>query len=1445
MNNKKGFSLIELIGVIMILAILLIIAVPNVIRYINKGKISYYVSLERELNTAGANYMEDYRVLLPKEVGHVRVVTIEELVSNKYIDEIKDEKGNSCTGKVVIEKTKKDGFEYKTCLICGEDGKYYQSDTSVCGMDETGNQYADSGEYEIITDRDLYEVEQFATFTSDIPNAKVYKNGELVLSGLKGEPDKVDTTSIGQKQIVYYYHGVTKKVKVVIKDSTAPSAVSVVLRYGSSKGKLYKEGWSNVALYAKYKAIDYSGKGITGSGIDYYEVSSNKDDPNSWKKLTGSSEILKTEGVYNRYVRAIDKEGNVGPITTFKVEIDTIAPTCTWSGESTDWIREGSRTIVATCHDDPTNGEVTSGCTAPSQTKSWTYENSIKTDHLSHFMHDNAGNFTDCNKVTNIYIDKTPPTITPKANPKELNDNVPADVSFDLKNNLNTSDGHSGIDTTTLTCDKENQHRCAYDVTCTVKDIAGNSNSTTFRVQHIYNDVTKPARCSRPVEYCESRADANNCCDWAWDNGCAWSGGACAPSQYCVRDGGGDHCCGHGTTTEEYDCTTYTCISSKPATHNASRHICVHNCGLLCNEKLTPLTSGIVESRSIKVTTGNPSANLKYRVVVNSDPSKNIEWAPISNNGIIKLSYEATQELPTEVYVKDFSTSCDEVSYIETGIDKTKPTKPIVTLKKDSAEGVLYDGSWYKGNIYAEFSSTDNASGIDHYEVSTDNKVWSSLTENNILIEREGNNNWYVRVIDKVGNISESEIFVTKVDKTPPEVELEEPIVSTSRIMIPYTATDADSGVASTTLVYGLTTDYGETATNENGEFKWNARSGKLYYYKITATDVAGNTKEITGDVRGGEFPPITITGNPDKDKWTTSRTVTIEGESEFAQLQYMVIYTSTPEKNVNDWTNIESGKQLVFDEMTTSSNPITISARFKDGDDYSTVTTYIETKIDTTKPLVNTGQPQATSNSTTIPLVVSDPESGIEKTICKYGTTENGFNVATVETTTNTCTFTNLDKDPTYYYKIITYNNAGLERFMYLFEYTHEPQTFNAEVSGMYKIEAYGAGGSGGARQPGRGSLAEANALLTPGTNMYVYVGATANLYNGGGVGGGNTKMDTSICGSSVSSVRSTNGSGATDIRMELSEASDGWSGNNTLLSRLVTAGGGGGARRTVGRSFNGATALNVCNELITLGGEGTPLSNDTLGQGSSDTWSTSALTNTGDRGWSVSGGGGGGYYGGKTTGVNVSRQYEGLYCNYNNDCSPCNCGSRWGFLSVNNNRMVGAEIHAYAGTSYIKNGYTYGNRIFTFTNQRTQADVNNGNGYLKIIEDDVVNSCTPIFGNITITPIYDTDISSIFGTNDAENTYAKKATIGIASSTGTNKLEYKVGIDDSWHEYTTPFTVTENVTIYARETDCDTISNASSLDITGIYIPANQVSHESGTVQSVFDDIYERLGE
>ena len=158
MKNKKGFTLIELLAVILLVAILLWLSVPTVVKYMKKGTKAYYHSLESEIKTAGVDYLETYRSLLPQNIGHVKVIELDELVDNKYIDKVVDEKGNSCTGKVTVEKIKTDSYDYYVCLKCGE---YYESKSEDCNRNtEEDNYYEDSGDYRIEVDQDRYEVNQ-------------------------------------------------------------------------------------------------------------------------------------------------------------------------------------------------------------------------------------------------------------------------------------------------------------------------------------------------------------------------------------------------------------------------------------------------------------------------------------------------------------------------------------------------------------------------------------------------------------------------------------------------------------------------------------------------------------------------------------------------------------------------------------------------------------------------------------------------------------------------------------------------------------------------------------------------------------------------------------------------------------------------------------------------------------------------------------------------------------------------------------------------------------------------------------------------------------------------------------------------------------------------------------------------------------------------------------
>jgi len=137
-NNEKGFSLIELLAVIVILGLLVAIAIPLVSRQLNKFREDYYSKLETSIKTAAQDYVSDKRYIKPTKLLHPLIVKVETLEDEKYIDEVKDYLGNSCDNNatsysyVIVVKTGEKTYDYQTCLKCSEDD--YFTDTS--GEDE-------------------------------------------------------------------------------------------------------------------------------------------------------------------------------------------------------------------------------------------------------------------------------------------------------------------------------------------------------------------------------------------------------------------------------------------------------------------------------------------------------------------------------------------------------------------------------------------------------------------------------------------------------------------------------------------------------------------------------------------------------------------------------------------------------------------------------------------------------------------------------------------------------------------------------------------------------------------------------------------------------------------------------------------------------------------------------------------------------------------------------------------------------------------------------------------------------------------------------------------------------------------------------------------------------------------------------------------------------------
>ena len=136
-KSKSGFTLIEIIGVIIIIGIIAIITVPAISKYVNNSKEKTYITYEENMKVATENKVvecisgNDKGCYLP-ESGEKKIVYLNELVESGYMDSLKDpENDGFCSNELsYVEVTNTNGanYEYKACLYCGN----YTTEDAIC-----------------------------------------------------------------------------------------------------------------------------------------------------------------------------------------------------------------------------------------------------------------------------------------------------------------------------------------------------------------------------------------------------------------------------------------------------------------------------------------------------------------------------------------------------------------------------------------------------------------------------------------------------------------------------------------------------------------------------------------------------------------------------------------------------------------------------------------------------------------------------------------------------------------------------------------------------------------------------------------------------------------------------------------------------------------------------------------------------------------------------------------------------------------------------------------------------------------------------------------------------------------------------------------------------------------------------------------------------------------
>lgn len=155
--SKKGFTMVELLAVIVIIGILAGVGVPAVSKYLKETRLKDYATMEQNSRTAAENYIIDNNIdVKGKEIIDINT----ELTETQYLETLVDPVDNSkeCGGEVYIYRNKTEAgalpsYSYCVNVKCRTYETMYnskdrnKSDITYEVIDDEGNKTVKTDKY--------------------------------------------------------------------------------------------------------------------------------------------------------------------------------------------------------------------------------------------------------------------------------------------------------------------------------------------------------------------------------------------------------------------------------------------------------------------------------------------------------------------------------------------------------------------------------------------------------------------------------------------------------------------------------------------------------------------------------------------------------------------------------------------------------------------------------------------------------------------------------------------------------------------------------------------------------------------------------------------------------------------------------------------------------------------------------------------------------------------------------------------------------------------------------------------------------------------------------------------------------------------------------------------------------------------------------------------------
>ena len=305
--NNKGFSMIEILAVVVILAVVSTIGIVSVTRIVDASKKHFYDSQQDQMVLAARAYAGDNRAILPRMIGQRTEVKLEKLYEKNYIKEtIKDKNKEPCEPDksfVSIYKVSATEYSYKghlNCPACKDSTGFCYEETSNSNPPEITVTFPDPA---VINNNHLYDDDKNIEIKMDAKgeNAKIasysykiYVDKRLAFNSGVKRNGKVPTLTINEK-LKNYLPGYVKVV------------VTVTNTDGDTKTVYKNENYED-AVHPSCGLKTYDGNNIMSPPYD-----NNDDNPNNnaacgqgnykWLNISSSN---KTRHVW---VNCDDKQG--------------------------------------------------------------------------------------------------------------------------------------------------------------------------------------------------------------------------------------------------------------------------------------------------------------------------------------------------------------------------------------------------------------------------------------------------------------------------------------------------------------------------------------------------------------------------------------------------------------------------------------------------------------------------------------------------------------------------------------------------------------------------------------------------------------------------------------------------------------------------------------------------------------------------------------------------------------------------------------------------------------------------------------------------------------------------------------------------------------------------------------------------------------------------------